>query len=149
MISCTEFIHAYNELFRFLEEKGGRQAVIDFWEYLSDAFLTNLKDHVAESGLEGCWIYWSKTLQEEAAAFTMEMDEEAGIFSIDMHHCPSKGRLISEEGIAPWPAYCEHCDLLYRRVLEPLGYQVDLDLSHADWASCRLTVKKMKQRISF
>jgi hypothetical protein len=142
VISCTEFIPAYNELFRFLEEKGGRQAVIDFWEYLSDVFLTNLRDHVAERGLEGCWIYWSKTLQEEAADFTMELDEEAGVFSIDMHHCPSKGRLLGAEGIAPWPAYCEHCDLLYRRVLEPLGYQYDLDRSETDHARCRLTVKK-------
>ena len=36
MISCTEFIPAYSELFKFLESKGGKQAVVDFWNYLSE-----------------------------------------------------------------------------------------------------------------
>ena len=142
MISCTEFIPAYNELFRFLEEKGGKQAVVDFWEYLSDTFLTNLKDQVVQNGLQGCWDYWNRTLNEEAAAFTMELDTEAGIFSIDMHHCPSRGRLTNDDRIDPWPDYCEHCDLLYRRVLEPLGFQYELDRSETDHAHCRLTVKQ-------
>ena len=142
MISCTEFIPAYNELFGFLEVKGGKQAVVDCWTYLADAFLANLRDHVVERGLEGCWIYWSRTLKEEAADFTMELDEEAGIFSIAMHHCPSKGRLLEEEAMTPWPGYCEHCDLLYRRVLEPLGYRYELDRSQTDRACCRLTVQK-------
>ena len=46
MISCTEFIPAYSELFKYLEKVGGKDAVISFWEYLSDNFLTNLKDLV-------------------------------------------------------------------------------------------------------
>jgi len=39
MISCTEFILAYNELFKFLEERHGKEAVIDFWKGISDNFL--------------------------------------------------------------------------------------------------------------
>ncbi len=34
MISCTEFIPAYSELFKFLHERGGREAVVKFWESL-------------------------------------------------------------------------------------------------------------------
>ena len=34
MISCTEFIPAYSELFTFLENKYGRAEVDNFWEYL-------------------------------------------------------------------------------------------------------------------
>ena len=30
MISCTEFIPAYSELFKFLEAKGGGEAVEEF-----------------------------------------------------------------------------------------------------------------------
>ena len=47
MISCTEFIPAYSELSKFLEEQGGKAAVISFWEHLSDAFLTNLRNIAA------------------------------------------------------------------------------------------------------
>ena len=145
MISCTEFIPAYSELFKYLEKKQGKTAVVDFWNYLSDIFLTNLKDLVVANGIRGCWLYWEKTLSEEAADFTMELDEEAGTFSIDMLHCPSKGRLLEYKHIEPYADYCEHCDVLYRRVLEPLGFEYELDRSQTDKAHCRLLVKSTKK----
>jgi len=142
MISCTEFIPAYSELFKFLDQKGGSAAVRDFWNYLSDRFLGNLRSAVAEHGLRGCWVYWNHTLNEEAADFTMELDEEAGLFRIDMHHCPSMGRLLALEHVEPYHDYCVHCDVLYRRVLEPLGFECEVDLSRWREAKCSLTVKR-------
>ena len=147
MISCTEFIPAYSELFRFLEARGGKQAVLDFWEHLSDNFLTNLKDLVESHGIRGCWMYWTHTLNEEAADFTMELDEDAGSFTITMHHCPSKGRLIEydhSDHFESYPDYCRHCDVLYRRVLEPLGYDYAIDLTEGDSARCAITVRRRK-----
>lgn len=144
MISCTEFIPAYSELFKFLEARGGRQAVEDFWEHLSDTFLGNLKSAVEQHGLRGCWIYWSHTLNEEAADFTMELDEEEGQFRIIMHHCPSMGRLLETEHIEPYHDYCRHCDVLYRRVLEPFGYEYAADLSRCHEAQCALTVSESR-----
>jgi len=145
MISCTEFIPAYSELFRFLEKEGGKQAVVDFWDYLSDNFLGNLKSLVEKNGIRGCWLYWSHTLNEEAANFTMELDEEAGEFRIIMHRCPSKSRLMECKQIKPYPDYCGHCDVLYRRVLEPLGYRCEADLSECDKAKCRFVVMDKKK----
>ncbi len=147
MISCTEFIPAYSELFKYIERKHGKTEVINFWNFLSDEFLTNLRELVLENGIRGCWIYWNKTLNEEAADFTMELDEEAGEFSITMHYCPSKGRLLENRHIEPYTDYCEHCDVLYRRVLEPLGFEYNLDRSQTDYARCKLTVrtKKLKE----
>ena len=142
MISCTEFIPAYSELFKFLEKQGGGAAVLDFWNYLSDNFLGNLKELVEQNGIRGCWMYWTHTLNEEAADFTMELDEEAGEFRIVMRHCPSKGRLLECKHIAPYHDYCGHCDVLYRRVLEPLGYECIADLSEVDQARCSLVVRR-------
>ena len=141
MISCTEFIPAYSELFKFLEQQGGKAAVVNFWENLSDAFLTNLRDLVTEKGLAGCFEYWSYSLSEEAADFKMTLDEDKQIFTIEMHKCPSKGRLLERKDIQPYHAYCEHCDLLYRRVLEPLGFEYIIDLSDCDKAACKLIVR--------
>ncbi|MGD0111022.1 MAG: hypothetical protein ABSD48_04100 [Armatimonadota bacterium] len=140
MISCTDFIPAYSKLFQFLEARGGREAVLDFWHYLSDNFLGNLKRLVQEHGLHGCWLYWDRTLTEEAADFTMELDEEAGRFRITMHRCPSKSRLLECRRLQPYHDYCGHCDVLYRRVLEPLGYGYLLDASRCGEASCSLEV---------
>ena len=143
MISCTDFIPAYSELFKYLESKGGKKAVVDFWKYLSDNFLGNLKSLVEKNGIRGCWMYWSHTLNEEAADFTMELDEDKGEFVINMHRCPSKGRLIEESLFEPYHDYCEHCDILYRRVLEPLGYEYNIDISECDRAKCSLHVRKL------
>ncbi len=145
MISCTEFIPAYNELFKYIEQKEDKAAVVDFWNYLSDEFLANLNDLVTKNGIRGCWIYWNKALEEEAADFTMELDEEAGEFSITMHHCPSKGRLLEAKQLEPYRDYCEHCDVLYRRVLEPLGMKYELDRTKTDYARCHLSVKLVKE----
>ncbi len=142
MISCTEFIPAYNELFRFIEQKQGKEAVVDFWNHLSDVFLNNLRDMVAAHGIRGCWMYWSKTLTEESAAFTMELDEEKGEFSISMKYCPSKGRLLENKDIEPYKDYCRHCDVLYRRVLEPLGFSYELNISQNNTPDCTLKVIK-------
>ena len=142
MISCTEFIPAYSELFKFLEARGGKEAVEDFWEYLSDTFLGNLRSEVRQHGLRGCWNYWSHTLNEEAADFSMELDEEQGQFQIVMHRCPSMRQLLDIEHVEPYHDYCRHCDVLYRRVLEPLGYEYAIDLTRCKEARCSLTVKK-------
>jgi len=142
MISCADFIPAYSELFKFLEQRGGRQAVEDFWNYLADNFLHNLKSLVEEHGIRGCWMYWKRTLNEEAADFTMELDEQAGEFRIEMEHCPSKGLLTECERIEPYHDYCRHCDVLYRRVLEPLGFECAVDMSECEDARCVLVVRR-------
>ena len=141
MISCTEFIPAYSELFKFLDHKGGKAAVVKFWEALSDSFLGNLRDLAEKKGLAGCYEYWSKSLTEEAADFRMSLDEDNGLFQIEMRYCPSMGRLLEEKHIEPYAFYCEHCDTLYRRVLEPLGFDYEIDLSRCKIAACTLTVK--------
>jgi len=143
VISCTEFIPAYNELFKFLEKKGGKKAVIDFWNYISDNYLTNLNELMKKYGLKGCWLYWTKTLNEEAADFKMILDEKNNVFRIIMYKCPSKGRLMKIKHVKPYRDYCEHCDVLYRRIIESFGYDYYLDLSKCDKAKCKFVIKKI------
>ena len=142
MIPCTEFIPAYSDLFKFIEECGGVETVDAYWHELSDRFLTNLRDLVTEKGIRGCWEYWSQTLNEETDDFTMELDEEAGEFRIAMHHCQSKGRLLEYDHFEPYHDYCRHCDVLYRRVLEPLGYEMTVDMSDCDRAACSFLARR-------
>lgn len=140
MISCTEFIPLYSELFHFLEEKGGKEEVVKYWEYMSDTYVSDLLGkEVREKGLYGCWDYWAKSLNEEACDFTMELDEEAGIFSIDMHHCPSRGMLNTLSHIDPYPDYCEHCLVLYARQLRKYGIEPLEETIWGDEARCRLS----------
>ena len=102
MISCTEFIPLYSELFQYLEELGGHEEVVRHWNAISDSTVADaLGKAVRKAGIRGCWDYWSKSLNEEACDFRLELDEEAGTFLIDMRRCPSKGQLLDYPHIEP------------------------------------------------
>ncbi len=140
MISCTEFIPAYSELFTYLENKYGKSEVEAFWEYLfaptGDGI--PLINYLKKEGLKGCFTYWAGTLNEEAADFTMYLNEKKGWFATEMHHCPSKGRLLELEkeiGIKPYPDYCLHCDH-YRESIEKAGFKYQYNFIGTDKASC-------------
>lgn len=141
MISCTEFIPSYSELFSYLEEKHGHCEVNAFWDYLftpSDTGIPLIR-HMKEKGLAGCYSYWSGTLSEEAADFTMCLNEKAGWFLINMRHCPSKGRLLNIKHITQYHDYCLHCDF-YRKTVEKFGLKYIYDFTNMDSAACRLLI---------
>ena len=137
MISCTEFVLAYNELFAFIEERHGRQELIRFWEELADEFLHNLRDLVAEKGLAGMHEYWTHTLTQEGADQTMTLSDDE--FRIEMHQCPSVAILRQNKHITPFPDYCEHCKVLYRRVIEPFGFKCEVRVHDEGRCTVRVT----------
>ena len=149
MISCTEFIPAYSELFKFIQAREGHEGVRKYWEHISDMYVRpRLGALVSKHGIRGCYEYWSHSLNEEAADFLMTLDEDTGIFTLEMRACPSKGMLDRLSYIKPYPFYCGHCDLLYRRVLEKLGYIYEYTLPREKEASCRLTVRDPLCRVN-
>ncbi len=148
MISCTQFIPSYSELFRFLEDREGYDGVQKYWEYISDNYVEpRLGKCIRENGIRGCFEYWSHSLNEESADFTMTLDEEEGVFEIDMHDCPSKGRLNQISHIVPYEHYCRHCDILYRKVVESYGLDYEFECPEGRAKSCVLRVidRKTKQ----
>lgn len=143
MISCTEFILAYSELFSFLEERHGKESVLRLWEELADVFLVNLRDLVAQKGLAGMHEYWSHTLSEEGGDYSLSLTDDE--FHIEMRSCPSVGILRRSTHIRPYPDYCEHCTVLYRRAIEPFGYLCEVDIQDPVAGRCRLTVTPKQQ----
>jgi len=141
MISCTEFIPSYSELFSYLEENHGEAEVRKFWTYLFEPTGKGIPliNFARKDGLKGCWDYWEGTLTEEAAHCTKWMSESGGwIYSV-MHYCPSKGRLLELEkeiGLKPYHNYCGHCDY-YRAALEEVGLTWIRNHMDTDKASCR------------
>lgn len=144
MISCTEFIPAYSELFTFLAKEKGRAEVDNFWAYLfePDGKGIPLINFVEKEGIRGCYTYWSGSLNEEAADFSMYVNEKRGFFYLEMHRCPSKGRLLQlkeTDGVTPFPEYCLHCDY-YRHAVEKIGLKYIYNFSGMDKAACALLI---------
>jgi len=137
MVSCTEFIPFYSELFKYIEEKEGHDAVIRYWKHISDVYVEPMLGKLAaEKGIAACWEYWSKTLSEEAADFTMTFDDEKNEYLMQMHHCPSKGMLLALEHMEPYHDYCSHCAYLYSPVLERYGIMGEECFTDVDNAKC-------------
>lgn len=148
MISCTEFIPLYSELFKYLEELGGKAEVEKYWEYISEKYTSAfLGSEVEKYGLRGCWNYWSKSLNEEACDFEMGLDEKKGKFFINMKRCPSKGKLLEIEHIEPYHDYCGHCPALYTPQLKKFGIEADvMDFSKVSEAACYLSYKTSEKK---
>jgi len=142
MISCTEFILTYNELFKFLDKKGGKKKVINLWEGISDNFLQNLDVLVKEKGIVGMREYWIHTLTEENANYEMSSDENR--FSIEMYECPSVGILRKTKHIKKYPDYCKHCGVLYPRIIEKYGFKCRTEYTDEEKGICRIAVEKVR-----
>ena len=144
MISCTEFIPCYSELFSFLDKKYGYNEVENFWSYLFEPTGDGIPliNYLNKEGLKGCWSYWAGTLNEEAADFEMYFNEKRGYFHIKMNRCPSKGKLLqleNEIGLKPYPHYCLHCNY-YKDSVEKLGYKYIYNFVGTDEAACSILI---------
>lgn len=145
MVSCTEFIPLYSELFKYLEKKGGKAEVIKYWEHISEKYVDpRLGEEIKKAGLKGCFNYWNKSLNEEACDFSMTYDEENNYFEIDMKGCPSRGMLNKLTYTDPYKDYCGHCDVLYSKCAKKYGIEITGDFSEVDKAKCKLFAKKIK-----
>ena len=71
---------------------------------------------VADHGLEGCFIYWSQAVNEEAADFKIALNEIKVEYRGYIKRCPSKRMLLGMGYPEPYHAYCDHCLDHYRPV---------------------------------
>ena len=139
MVSCTEFIPMYSELFKFIDGKGGgHDAVERYWIWVGEKYLRyNLEPLVQENGMDGAWEYWTRSLSEEACDIKYVYDRDHEEIKSHMRHCPSKGHLLEYTWMEPYYDYCGHCKVLYRQTLEDAGIREEYDHSGVDHAECR------------
>ncbi len=140
MISCTEFILCYNEIFNFLCEHHGKQAVIDLWTSISDNFLRELSKLVEKKGIQGMKEYWNRTLKEEGADYNIDTSQDT--FILEINRCPSVAILSSSPHVKKYHDYCDHCDVLYRRVVEKYGFDYQIEYIDRDKGACKITIRR-------
>ncbi len=122
MISANEFILFYNEIFRYLDDNSGKKEVEKLWGGIRETYCQKIDKIVGEKGLKGMHEYWSKTLEEEGGKYLITLTDDE--FIIDMHYCPSMGKLLNTH-VEPYEDYCGHCPALYNDIIEKHGFEVD------------------------
>lgn len=122
MKCSNEFILAYNELFRFLNDHYPPEKTVEFWQLLSDAICGQLVELAKTKGVRGCAEYWNETLSAEGADFTSQLicfdGKERLIMRIKS--CPSFKKM-DDAGVEPCENYCGHCKVIYQRALQKAG----------------------------
>lgn len=158
MISCTEFIPLYSEFFKYLDKKGGYDAVLAYWHHISDTSLgdsTNphsmvsfIEKRIAEghphAAYQGAKDYWGHTTTEEACDTRAVVDPEHPYSYSEMFYCPSRAILNDFQHITPYEHYCEHCKIVYSRVLEKYGVSYERDHSLVHLAQCNSVLFETK-----
>ena len=143
MISCTEFIPLYSEFFKYLDKQGGYDEVLKYWYHISDTSIGDKTNPHSMAyhcdrlgGFAGARKYWSHTTSEEACDTYSVSDEAYPYVYSEMRYCPSRAMLNSIEHIEPYEHYCEHCKIIYSRVLEKYGMVYERDHSLVHEAKC-------------
>lgn len=157
MISCTEFIPLYSEFFKYLEGKGGPDAVMNYWYHISDNSLgdkTNPNSLIslierAENPFEGAVNYWNHTLTEEACDLYKVIDADNHLCYSHMRRCPSRGMHNDLKHIKPYHNYCKHCDIIYQRVLDKYGIVHEMDFSQIKNAECTSLITDEHGRLRY
>ena len=140
MISARDFILSYSQWFSYIAEHHGHEAVEELWAAISDEFLLHFRKLIEEKGFEGMVEHWSRTLKEEQADCDIKYENDE--FQILMHNCPSVSMVRDAKWMKKYPRYCEHCFILYERVIKDYGFDFNIDYLDQEKGVCRIIVRK-------
>ena len=128
-----DFLKIYNATFKFIHEKLGKRAVVEYWKAIAPLALYDLEQAVIEDGLYGCVRYWGDVMTAEEAEYQIVYNVNQ--FTMDITKCPSLAKLDR-----PYEYYCQHCKVMYKPLFEKLGYTYKTEKTGEN--SCRVTVRK-------
>ena len=145
MISANEFILFYNEIFKYLDEKFGKDELKKLWDGIKNTYCKKLDILIREKGLKGMYEFFSKNMIEEGGRYSLILREDEYIE--DIHFCPSLGKLLNTH-VKPYKNYCEHCAALYNDIIEKHGFEVKSYIIDRERAECRTHIKKKTAKVS-
>ncbi len=103
MIPSDHFVRFYNEVFKFLDERGGLQA---YYQTISQHQELHCLELFKSKGLKGVLEYYEKIRKEENCELSFEFHEDYMISN--MTRCPSLSKVLDSDA-EPYPKYCDHC----------------------------------------
>ena len=139
MIPSDHFVRFYNEVFKFLDDKG---ALDDFYKEISrHQNLHCLKDFW-EKGLRGMYDYWEHIRIEENC--DSEHHLEDGCYWGVMRHCPSLSKAVNNDaGVCP--KYCYHCPGWVIPLFTRTGFYAVFNAISPDVPQCTTHVVETKE----
>ena len=103
MIPSDHFVRFYNEVFKFLDERGGLQ---DYYQEISRHQELHCLELFRSKGLQGVVEYYGKIRKEENCELEIEQRDDCLISR--MTCCPSLSKVLDSDA-EPCLKYCDHC----------------------------------------
>ena len=104
MIPSDHFVRFYNEIFKFLDQRGGLQ---DFYNEISRHQEKHCLNDFIREGLRGVYNYYLKIIKEENCDCINEFESEHCLI-LKMNKCPSLSKAVNNDAGAS-RKYCLHC----------------------------------------
>jgi hypothetical protein len=61
-----------------------------------------------------------------------------------MKKCPSVG-ILNKKKVKKYPYYCEHCDVLYKRIIEKYGFVYKVQFIDREKGVCKVKIHKKRK----
>lgn len=142
MLPSDHFVRFYNEVFKFLDERGGLE---EYYLEISRHQEMHCLELFRREGLAGMHAYWDHIRVEENC--DMELQLHPDHLELRMRHCPSLGKVIDNDA-GPCRKYCDHCPGWVIPLLHKAGYVCEYHLEGRDQPHCRMLIYPVESGLS-
>ena len=140
MIPSDHFVKLYNEIFKFLANRGPGE-LDRYYERVAgrQAFFT--LEAFKRDGLKGMYDYWERIRIEENCDMAHECS--GSFYHCRMNKCPSLSKVLDNDA-APCGRYCDHCPGWVGRVIAMADHFMVYDIVGRETPQCEFWVFRDK-----
>ena len=136
MIPSDHFVRFYNEVFKFLDEKGD---LPNYYRAISRDQEAHCLKLFREKGLQGVYEYYQRIRVEENCDMELRMLKNPDRLVLFMRKCPSLGKVLDNDA-DPCPKYCLHCPGWTIPLYQKAGLTEEYNLVALDDPRCVETI---------
>jgi len=122
-MSAPDFYFGVNEMFRHLNDRYGKDVLIDYWQSLGREHYRQRNQRWREGGLPEIAADWRRYFDKEPAA-EVEVTCTDDAVKLDIRACPAIGHL-RRAGREIVPYFCEHCDHVCGAQAKAAGFRFE------------------------
>ena len=142
MIPSDHFVKFYNEIFKYLERRGG-DALDRYYARVADRQAYFTLEAFKRDGLKGMYDYWERIRIEENCDMVNRLED--GCYSFEFFSCPSLSKAVDNDA-GPCPKYCNHCPGWILPLMTKAGVFAVYNLIDRKQPRCEMFVFTEKER---
>lgn len=144
MIPSDHFVRFYNEVFKYIAQKGEAE-LKRYYDRVAENQEFHCLDLFREKGLRGMYEYWEHIRIEENCDMVNRLTPDC--YSFEFFSCPSLSKAVDNDAGA-CPQYCNHCPGWILPVITKAGFFAVYNLIDRQTPRCEMFVYAGKAEAS-